>query len=88
MVTTHSPTVLLGASMDAVYYQIYKEDGVVKISEQKEVKNDFLNDIQFDIFGFDVNDERINHSSSDDKKRQQRAKENLLSLIKTVKEEK
>ena len=88
MVTTHSPTVLLGASMDAVYYQIYKEDGIVKISEQKEVKNDFLNDIQFDIFGFDVNDERINNPSNDDKKRQQRAKENLLSLIKTVKEEK
>ena len=84
MVTTHSPTVLLGAGMEAVYYQIYKEDGVVKISEQKEVKNDFLNDIQFDIFGFDVNDERINRPSSDDKKRQQRAKENLLNLIDTI----
>ena len=88
IVTTHSPTVLLGASMDAVYYQIYKDNGVVKISEQKEVKNDFLNDIQSDIFGFDVNDERINNPSSDDKKRQKRAKENLLNLIKTVKEEK
>ncbi len=88
IVTTHSPTVLLGASMDAVYYQIYKDNGVVKISEQREVKNDFLNDIQSDIFGFDVNDERINNPSSDDKKRQKRAKENLLNLIKTVKEEK
>ncbi len=88
IVTTHSPTVLLGASMDAIYYQIYKDNGVVKISEQREVKNDFLNDIQSDIFGFDVNDERINNPSSDDKKRQKRAKENLLNLIKTVKEEK
>ena len=52
IVTTHSPT--LGASIDAVYYH-----GVVKISEQKDVKNDFLNDIQSDIFGFDVNYERI-----------------------------
>ncbi|CAA6825065.1 MAG: Unknown protein, partial [uncultured Sulfurovum sp.] len=66
MVTTHSPTVLLGAGMEAVYYQIYKEEGVVKISEQKEVKNDFLNDIQSTVFGFDVNDERINNPSEDD----------------------
>ena len=88
MVTTHSPTVLLGAGMEAVYYQIYKEEGVVKISEQKEVKNDFINDIQSNIFGFDVNDERINNPSKDDKKRQKRAKENLLSLIETIKEEK
>jgi len=88
IVTTHSPTVLLGAGMEAVYYQIYKEEGVVKVSEQKEVKNDFLNDIQSNIFGFDVNDERINNPSEDDKKRQKRAKANLLNLIKTIKEEK
>ena len=84
IVTTHSSTVLLGASMDAVYYQIYKDNGVVKIFEQKEVKNDFLNDIQSDIFGFDVNDERINNPTDDDKKRQKRAKENLLNLIDTI----
>jgi predicted ATP-binding protein involved in virulence len=84
IVTTHSPTILLGAGMEAVYYQIYKEEGVVKVSEQKEVKNDFLNDIQSDIFGFDVNDERINNPSLDDKKRQKRAKEAMLSLIDTI----
>jgi predicted ATPase len=90
MVTTHSPTVLLGAGMEAVYYQIYKEKetGIVKILEQKDVKNDFLNDIQSNIFGFDVNNERINNPSEDDKKRQDRAKENLLDLINTIKEEK
>lgn len=88
IVTTHSSTVLLGAGMEAVYYQIYKDDGVVKISEQKDVKNDFINDIQSNIFGFDVNDERINNPSKDDKKRQVKAKENLLNLIKTIKEEK
>ncbi|HIP26677.1 MAG TPA: hypothetical protein EYG80_03375 [Flavobacteriaceae bacterium] len=84
MVTTHSPTVLLGAGMEAVYYQIYKEDGIVKISEQKDVKNDFLNDIQSDIFGFDVNYERINNPSKDDENRQKRAKEGLLNLIDTI----
>lgn len=84
IVTTHSPTVLLGAGMEAVYYEIYKDDGVVKISKQKEVKNDFLNDIQSTVFGFDVNDERINNPTDDDKKRQKRAKENLLNLIDTI----
>ena len=34
IVTTHSPTVLLGASKEAVFYKIYKEDGEVKISNQ------------------------------------------------------
>ena len=87
MVTTHSPTVLLGAGMEAVYYQIYKEEGIVEISEQKEVKNDFLNDIQSNIFGFDVNDERINNPSEDDKKRQKKAKEAMLSLIDTIEKE-
>ena len=46
IVTTHSSTVLSGAGREAVYYRIYKEDGVVKISEQKEVKSDFLNSIE------------------------------------------
>ncbi len=87
IVTTHSPTILLGASIDSVYYHIYKEEGVVKISEQKEVKNDFLNDIQSNIFGFDVNDERINNPSNDDKKRQKRVKEAMLSLINTIEKE-
>jgi len=87
IVTTHSSTVLLGASMEAVYYQIYKEDGVVKISEQKEMKNDFLNDIQSTVFGFDINDERINNPTNDDKARQKQAKEAFLSLIDTPKEE-
>jgi len=34
IVTTHSPTVILGASKEAVFYKIYKEDGEVKISNQ------------------------------------------------------
>jgi len=38
IITTHSPTVLLGASKEAVFYKIYKDDGEVKISEQ--IKNE------------------------------------------------
>jgi len=87
IVTTHSPTVFLGAGIDAVYYRIYKEDGIVKISEQKEINNDFLNDIQTTVFGFDVNEERILNPSQDDKKRQERAKEAMLSLIETIEKE-
>lgn len=34
--TTHSPIVLLGASRDAVFYKVYKEDGVTKISQPLE----------------------------------------------------
>lgn len=30
--TTHSPTIILGASPDAVFYKVYKEEGVTKIS--------------------------------------------------------
>jgi predicted ATP-binding protein involved in virulence len=34
IVTTHSPTVILGASKEAIFYKIYKEDGDVCISNQ------------------------------------------------------
>jgi predicted ATP-binding protein involved in virulence len=87
IVTTYSPTILLGAGMEAVYYQIFKEDGIVKISEQREVKNNFLNDIQSSIFGFDINEERINNPTKDNIARQKRAKEGLLSLIETIEKE-
>lgn len=31
--TTHSPVTILGASSDAVFYRIYKEDGITKVDE-------------------------------------------------------
>lgn len=31
--TTHSPIITLGASEDAVFYKLYKEDGITKVSE-------------------------------------------------------
>ena len=34
IVTTHSPTVILGASKEAVFYKIYKDEGKVAISNQ------------------------------------------------------
>jgi len=88
IVTTHSSTVLLGAGKEAVYYKIYKEEGTVQISEQKEVKSDFLNDIQSTAFGFDVNEERIHNPTNDDVLRQKEAKEAFLNFIDTIGEEK
>jgi len=83
IVTTHSPTVILGASEEAIYYKIYKENGEVKISDSIETKNNFLNDIQTEIFGFDVTQERIDNP---DIKRHTKAKKALLDLIDTVEE--
>ncbi|WP_375561357.1 AAA family ATPase [Bernardetia sp. OM2101] len=34
--TTHSPICVLGASEDAVFYRLYKEEGIAKLSEQIE----------------------------------------------------
>ena len=34
IITTHSPTVILGASNDAIFYKIYKNDGRVEMSKQ------------------------------------------------------
>ncbi|MBL7973365.1 MAG: AAA family ATPase [Candidatus Kapabacteria bacterium] len=31
--STHSPMIILGASKDAVFYRVYKEEGITKISE-------------------------------------------------------
>lgn len=37
--TTHSPIVLLGASEDAVFYKVYKEDGETKVADPIENKS-------------------------------------------------
>lgn len=34
IITTHSPTVLLGASRKAIFYKVYKENGVVQVSNR------------------------------------------------------
>ncbi len=84
VVTTHSPTVILGASSEATFFKIFKENGEVKISKELNSKNDFLNDIQTDIFGFDVNREKIDNPNF---KKQANAKSALLNLINTIDKE-
>lgn len=44
--TTHSTTVILGASKDAVFYRLYKKDGVTKVSQPvSDISNLMLNAI-------------------------------------------
>ena len=44
--TTHSPTVILGSSKDAIFFKIYKEDGVSKISQPvSNIKNLMANSV-------------------------------------------
>lgn len=40
--TTHNPIVILGASDDAVFYKVYKEDGKTKVSEPVEDISDLM----------------------------------------------
>ena len=88
IVTTHSPTVILGASKEAVFYTIFKnENGQTCISNQEEIKENFLNDISSNIFDFDVSYERINNPSKDNKAQNTKAKESLLKLIDTINSE-
>lgn len=53
IVTTHSPTVILGASKEAVFYKIYKDDGEVTISNQMEnegyTNNSLISSPLFDL---------------------------------------
>lgn len=59
--TTHSPIVILGASEDAIFYRVYKEDGETKISEpveNKSVSSLMANNILTAPFLFGLDDAR------------------------------
>ncbi len=59
--TTHSPMLILGASEDAVFYKLYKENGVTQISEQwkcNEINNLLSNAILTSPL-FDMNSARM-----------------------------
>jgi predicted ATPase len=89
IVTTHSPTVILGASKEAIFFNIYKDDnGNVCISNQKPIKDNFLNEIQSNIFNFDINKQRITYPREEDKKQNQKARKSLLELIDMIEKDK
>ena len=72
--TTHSPIVILGASDDAVFYKVYKEDGVTKISEpvtdiSEYVANSLITSPLFDLETMatrSFNKKKLENLSSDD----------------------
>jgi len=70
IVTTHSPTVILGASKEAVFYKIYKEDGEVKISNQIAnegyTHNSLISSPLFDLDSITSRDYEKRRVSSDD----------------------
>jgi len=67
--TTHSPTVILGASKEAVFYKIYKENGEVCISDQIKNKgytnNTLISSPLFDLDTF-ASENYPNEKLSDD----------------------
>ena len=70
IVTTHSPTVILGASKEAVFYKVYKDEGEVKISNQIEnegyTHNSLVSSPLFDLETIASRNLNNNRISSDD----------------------
>ena len=68
--TTHSPTLILNASEDAIFYRVYKEDGVTKISDKfscKELSDLRLNSlVTSPLFGLDEATMRSFNPDEDD----------------------
>ena len=70
IVTTHSPTVLLGAGKEAVFYKVFKEEGEVKISEQilnrGFTTNSLVSSPIFDLETVASRDLDVSHINDDD----------------------
>ena len=72
IMTTHSPTIIQGASDDAIIYRVYRNDGITQISEPYYRKD--LNDLMVNtlvtssMFGLDNSrmDEDNDHSDTSD----------------------
>jgi predicted ATPase len=83
-ITTHSPLVLAGLK-DGEAYELYKDDNIVKTKKIENIDNYFLNDIVNEFFGVDLNQEKIDNPNME---KQQKAKNMLLNLAKTLQEDK
>ena len=82
-ITTHSPLVLAGLK-DGEAYELYQDDKLVKTKKIENIDNYFLSDIVNEFFGIDLNKEKIDNPNME---KQKKAKEMLLNLAKTIKEE-
>lgn len=86
--TTHSPMTVMGASDDAVFYRLYKENGVTQISEPYFAKDmdNWLANVLITSPLFDMESARM--AFFNEKKEADTATDNLASQIrKTIKEE-
>lgn len=64
--TTHSPICVLGASEDAVFYRLYKEEGIAKLSEQidySQIKEMTANQVVTSML-FDLETPFMRHTDS------------------------
>ena len=64
---------------------MYKDDNIVKTKKIENIDNYFLNDIVNEFFGVDLNQEKIDNPNME---KQQKAKNMLLNLAKTLQEDK
>ncbi len=82
-ITTHSPLVLAGLK-DGEAYELYQDNKFVKTKKIENIDNYFLSDIVNEFFGVDLNQDKIDNPNM---KKQQKAKEMLISLAQTLQEE-
>ena len=72
IMTTHSPTIIQGASNDAIIYRVYRNDGITQISEpyyRKELNDLMVNTlVTSSMFGLDNSrmDEDNDHADTSD----------------------
>ncbi len=82
IVTTHSPTILLGASKDAIFYKVYKENGETKISNPIDsIKNFMANTLNTSPL-FDMETARARNSDGNLDTREDYISAKIYNIIK------
>ena len=83
IVTTHSISVVSGASREALFLRTQKIDGNIVVNEIEDIAIDYIADIQKSIFDFDINVVKIEEPHN-----QNKAKKSLLDMLRNVEDEK
>lgn len=78
-ISTHSPLVLSGLQDGEAYELIYDENNdIVKNNKIENIENYFLNDMIFEFFGVDINQQKIDNPNIE---KQQQAKKILQDIL-------
>ena len=83
IVTTHSLSVILGATKEALFLRTKKIDSKIVLKKIEDIAIDYVADIQKSIFDFDINIAKI-----EEPKDQSKAKKALLDIINEVEDKK